>query len=305
MLNDTLAELGIKCPKGSEFYAIGDKKPGYLGCCELDPNDTSDSHCPLDRVQPATFDPEAYDKIPAQACVGDDPDVLWYSCSGTKPPFIGCCAQNPCAKGSCPKEDLRPARLSDIKKNAAVFVGTSTTTTTSSIASTTLAPTSTTSSQASATPTAAETSSGPGVPPGAIAGGVIGAIAVLAGIIALIIWFMKRKRQRNSHSRHVQEYTPRQFQGPCDMAYSPGPDSAAYSPSMAMSSPESYYKPFPSYQTGQMEPIIAELPGSPALSTPASPPVGSPSSFGSGFAGRPPAYTPGTPAVSELDGNGK
>ncbi len=310
MLDDTIAELGIKCPKGSDFYAIGDKSPGYFGCCELDPNDSSQGGCPADLMQPATFDGDAYNKIPAQSCVGNDEDTLWYTCAGTTPPFMGCCAQNPCAKGSCPTDDLRPARLSDNKKNAAIFVGPWTTTATSSITSSTLAPSSTfplstSSTQASTTPTSTDTPSGSSVPAGAIAGGVIGGIAVLAGIVTLIIWLMKRKRLQRVQPQPVREYTPHHFHGPLGEPYPTGADSVAYSPSMAMSSPQSYYKPFQSYRPEHIEPVLAELPGSPAMSTPTSPPVGSPSSFGDGFTTRPPAYTSGTAAVSELDGRGK
>jgi hypothetical protein len=314
MLNDVIEELGIDCPKGGEFYAIADKASGFLGCCSLDLLGSATGDCPLEWVTPTTFDEDAYDKIPPQSCGGNDPDALWYTCALSDPPFMGCCAQNPCSIGECPEEALRPGRVSGDKKNATVFIGPWTITTaitpsvtpTSSSSTFSTIPTSSTftTQAASSTPTSSVTSSGNGTPIGAIAGGVIGGIAALAGIGTLIFWIMKRTRKQKSEASPAPEQTCHHYHGACDNTYVGRAEPDAYSPSMAMSSPRSYYKPQYSYQSENVNPVLAELPGSPAVSSPASPPRSSPSSFGDAFTARHPTYTPAEHTVNELDDQG-
>ena len=313
MLNDVVEELGIECPQGGEFYAIADKASGFLCCCSLELIGSASGDCPLEWITPATFDKDAYDKIPPQSCGGSDTDALWYTCALLNPPFMGCCAENPCSIGECPEDALRPARLSGDKQNAAVFIGPWTVTTaitpsaspTSSSSTFSAIPTSSTSATeaASSTPTSSDTSSGGGTPVGAIAGGVIGGVAALVGLGTLIFWIMKRTRRQKAESQPTPEQSCQHFHGPRDNTY-PGAQSAAYSPSMAMSSPRSYYKPHHSSQFENVEPVLAELPGSPPLDTPASPPMSSPSSFGDSFVARPPTYTPTEHTVNELDSQG-
>ncbi|KAJ3494583.1 hypothetical protein NLG97_g3978 [Lecanicillium saksenae] len=154
---------------------------------------------PDDKIRPATFDPDAYSKILSQECMGHDANVMWYTCTGTTPPFLGCCAVNPCAKGSCPQSALKPARLSSNEKNASSFlegISSTTTSTTATVTPTTTEPAK--ASGASATPSASTPAGGSrkAMQPATVAGIAIGITAGFLAIALLIFWLAKRRRAR-------------------------------------------------------------------------------------------------------------
>jgi hypothetical protein len=148
-----------------------------------------------------SFDVDKYNDIPAQDCFGSDSDVNWFACTGTKPfPFMGCCAVNPCAEGSCPTKELRMSKLSSNEKNAQVFLGGEDASTTAS-ESLTATSTSTTSSATVSETTAASSGGGGGLSQGAIIGIAVGATAF--GILAIggfLFWFWRRARKSRDHA---------------------------------------------------------------------------------------------------------
>ncbi|KAJ6789764.1 hypothetical protein PWT90_06785 [Aphanocladium album] len=189
--------FGLQCLDKSTLYASSNTT-AYLGCCTVDPATTDDGICPDDKIRPATFDPDAYSKILSQECMGHDANVMWYTCSGTAPPFLGCCAVNPCAKGSCPQAALKPARLSSNERNASSFLeGISSTnnSATATVTSTTTEPAHTSSATPSgSTPAGSSGSSHRAMQPATVAGIAIGIAAGSLAIALLVFWCVRRRR---------------------------------------------------------------------------------------------------------------
>ncbi|KAK3384873.1 hypothetical protein B0H63DRAFT_172611 [Podospora didyma] len=191
--------LGITCPTGSQFYTCQGSTTEFVGCCTTDPC-RGGSGCPAADVRPASFPSERYNDILPQACgrLGSS-TALWYVCSASKPTFLGCCTTNACSAGSCPSNNLAPARLSsDLKAREAFLSSTSSTTSSrTTAASATSTPTTTSSTS---TPTAGASMGGgstdsSGLPNGAIAGIAIAAAIVVVGILSfgMYRWYAKRR----------------------------------------------------------------------------------------------------------------
>lgn len=202
------ADANFSRPSGGTWYSCASSL--FLGCCTSD-NACSSVGCAAGNLQPASFDISLYGKIPDQNCPVDS---LWYTCTATDPPFIGCCKINPCETGSCPANDLAAGILK--ADNDAAFSptgGSSTTSSTTSSAfytmstSMTSSSTSLSMSSTSTIPVASGTS-----PPvnhhdtptatiaGASAGGAVGVLAILAMI------FYCRRHARNSRQAKQEEF---------------------------------------------------------------------------------------------------
>jgi hypothetical protein len=95
---------GPSCPSGGTWYACGTGSK-FVGCCANDPCALG---CLDGNLYPASFDPAFFGEFPDLVC---NPGSAWYTCAGSKPPFMGCCSTNPCDAG-CPPGDLTPGFLS-------------------------------------------------------------------------------------------------------------------------------------------------------------------------------------------------
>ncbi|KAL8410423.1 hypothetical protein RB596_000196 [Gaeumannomyces avenae] len=117
-----MASLGLSCPEGGQFFTCQGNKTEFIGCCTIDPCRDGTGFCPKSNLLQASFSSDAYDRIFPQNC--SDQNGQWWTCKGNISvlPFIGCCIKNPCISGVCLPEDLTPARLSDNKTNASVFL---------------------------------------------------------------------------------------------------------------------------------------------------------------------------------------
>ncbi|KAM0346713.1 hypothetical protein ACHAPU_005428 [Fusarium lateritium] len=120
---DPLINLGLNCPYEGLFYICSNDPIRFIGCCSINPCGTRKGLCPDQHLKPASFDKAHQGEIPPQACVNDNVDVAWFTCPGISPPFIGCCAVDPCSRGSCPRRELRAAKLSDKTKSVDEFLG--------------------------------------------------------------------------------------------------------------------------------------------------------------------------------------
>ncbi|KAH6969508.1 hypothetical protein HG530_005431 [Fusarium avenaceum] len=120
---DPFKRLGLSCPYGGLFYICSTDPIRFIGCCSINPCGARKGLCPDQHLNPASFDKAHGGDILPQACVNDNVDVAWHTCPGTEPPFLGCCAVDPCPRGSCPRKELRAAKLSDKAKNAEEFLG--------------------------------------------------------------------------------------------------------------------------------------------------------------------------------------
>ncbi|VUC31859.1 unnamed protein product [Clonostachys rosea] len=119
---EVIDSLGVDCANGGSFYVCNSKSVKFIGCCTLDPCKTSDGSCPDQNLRNTTFNEYSYNQIKPQKCVSDDPEVQWFACAASKPPFMGCCSANPCQLGGCPANKLYAARLNDDAELAKPFL---------------------------------------------------------------------------------------------------------------------------------------------------------------------------------------
>lgn len=110
---------GLSCPVGGSAYICPDFTTEFVGCCTVNPcTKERDGVCPDDKLRTATFSSTRYQEIEAQACSVVPEEAKWYTCTGPKPPFLGCCASNPCpTETGCPADDLRPAVLNNFAEH--------------------------------------------------------------------------------------------------------------------------------------------------------------------------------------------
>lgn len=180
-----IADLGLSCPYGGSFYICKDAKYRFIGCCTENPCADGTGDCPQDALRYSSYNKDAYRDIPKESCVAPHNDSTWYTCQELVPPFMGCCASNPCANGGCPAKDLLAARLDDEPTNAAPFL------------------TSTSTSDASSS---GGSGSG-GLSTGAIVGVAIGsAVAVL--IVVGILFFVYRRREKRRRDELAAKAQP-------------------------------------------------------------------------------------------------
>ena len=173
--------LGLSCPKGGQVYVCEGNQTEFLGCCKSDPCADGSGNCPKEDLRTTTFSTDAYDEILRQGCAGSKGGVNWWTCTGTAPPFMGCCSVNPCQStegDACPDDDLYAAQLStDDDGRRAFLTGTDT------------------------------HSSTPSLSTGAIVGIAIGAVVLLLAAVAGCLYIFKRGRHAERKSNQ-KSYGP-------------------------------------------------------------------------------------------------
>lgn len=108
------------CPDGGNFY-VCTTGARFVGCCKFNP--CNDHGCGWTDLRLAGFDPRKHRMFSDQTCDGNNPE-RWYTCTGTNPPFMGCCMTDPCSGGvGCPSQMLIAGRLSSDSVSAADFLG--------------------------------------------------------------------------------------------------------------------------------------------------------------------------------------
>ncbi|ROW01907.1 hypothetical protein VMCG_05531 [Cytospora schulzeri] len=175
----TKTGLGLTCPDGGDFYVCQDAETQFLGCCTIDPCASGKGYCPQDSLRNSSYSKDSYISIPPENCASPYNSTSWYTCSGVTPPFMGCCASNPCRNNGCPSDDLLAARVDDDPSNASVF-----------LTATGTAPSSTASSSADNSSTSLST--------GAIVGIAIGS-SFTALIAAVILFLCYKRREKAKH----------------------------------------------------------------------------------------------------------
>ncbi|KAF1811634.1 hypothetical protein P152DRAFT_375968, partial [Eremomyces bilateralis CBS 781.70] len=176
----------FSCPvQGSSWHVCYEKDSShFVGCCRTDP---CAKGCPDGALEPASFPAEEHDKLGDQFCqVGQ-----WYTCTGTHPPFVGCCVSDPCKAKGCPKKDLRAGQLSQNAAQAAAFLP----------AGVSIVPVAGPSVTKASDPSATKASNpANGKANGSklriIAGSVVGAVSFLLLVVCAIIYFIRRNRKR-------------------------------------------------------------------------------------------------------------
>lgn len=196
-----IADFGLSCPYGGTFYICKEAKSKFLGCCTEDPCVDGTGYCPQSALRYSSYSQDSYRSIPPENCVAPHNESTWYTCSAAVPPFMGCCASNPCTNDGCPVEDLLAARVDDDPTNAAPFL------------------TSTSTSDASSS----NGSGSGGLSTGAIVGIAIGSAVAVLIVVGILFFIYRRraKRRRNELAAKAQPnadgtpgvYMPSPYQG--------------------------------------------------------------------------------------------
>ncbi|KAI3322544.1 hypothetical protein HD806DRAFT_536382 [Xylariaceae sp. AK1471] len=212
--DDPRIKFGLSCPAGGGFYICQDSSTRFIGCCDVDPCTADlDGECPTAKLFDASFSAASGVKFAAQSCAEPWNSSIWYTCADARPPFLGCCMNNPCNNGCLPGH-LVPAVLSEDMKNASQLMLPRTTTTSSSTGTGTGLPTGTESSGASS-PTATDMGSEGGVGgegskkshTGLIVGITMAGVVVLLAVVGVYLWIRRREqaRQMNEMEQTVDD----------------------------------------------------------------------------------------------------
>lgn len=161
------------CPSGGTWYVCPDE-PYFLGCCSSDPCTSSNTTSPCPDVYAAAFKPSVFNSISPNTCI-NAPSNKWYTCNHTSPPFLGCCASNPCDQThGCPKDDILASSWSQSRNDQfALFKD----------------------GDDGGESGESGDSEGTSLSGGAIAGIVVGCVAGVA-ILIFAVWFLLRRRKK-------------------------------------------------------------------------------------------------------------
>jgi len=214
--------FGPYCPSGGTFYVCSgpSAKSKFVGCCAANPCGTT-AGCSAGNLQPASFNSSAYGTFADQECSAG----LFYTCTGTSPPFLGCCKSNPCAQKSCPQTDLAGMFLSNDPLKAGDFLPASAKSSAASSAATSLASkTASSSSDAKTTGTSTGTSA-PQITietkhddhhlsTGALVGIAVAAVAVILALTGALFFVCgKRAKEKKLARKATFELLAQQDQG--------------------------------------------------------------------------------------------
>ncbi|KAI8633956.1 hypothetical protein F5Y19DRAFT_258891 [Xylariaceae sp. FL1651] len=210
--DDPRIKFGLSCPNGGDFYICADAPTQFIGCCGVDPCATGrDGACPPAQLFDASFSAaRGVTLVAAQSCAAPWNASVWYTCTNARPPFLGCCANNPCNNG-CLAGHLIPAVLSGDPKNASEFLVPITT-------ATTMSSSGTETKTASASPTASGDGGdgGDGGRPksqtGLIVGITLAGVVVLLLVLGIYLWLKRREEARELRERE-QILSDNQVQG--------------------------------------------------------------------------------------------
>lgn len=197
----TMADFGLSCPRGGDFYSCKDSHIQFIGCCTENPCIDGTGICRQSALRYTSYSKDAYLKIQQQSCVEPYNETKWWTCSVADTPFIGCCSSDPCNSEGCLEEDLLAARVSDNATHAAPFL-TSTSTSDSS--------------------SSGGSGSG-GLSKGAVAGIAVGSALAVLIVVGILFFFYRRreKRKRDQLAAKAQPnsdgtpgvYMPSPYQG--------------------------------------------------------------------------------------------
>ncbi|KAL9567489.1 hypothetical protein ACKAV7_008439 [Fusarium commune] len=190
---ETYEYFGLNCASGGKFYICDDAHTQFIGCCTSDPCGPRNGTCPDGSLRASNFNTDTYEDLPTQDCDGPRGTDMWYSCKLNNSSFMGCCAENACANGSCPSNRLVPAKLSENEKNRLEFLAPNNSSSTLSAASS--------SSTSSSPPSGSESSDGSSRT-GVITGIATGATVIGLLLLAFLIWrFWWQPLQRNKAAK--------------------------------------------------------------------------------------------------------
>jgi hypothetical protein len=174
--SETIQYFGLRCPESATLYICEGSDNEFIGCCTSDPCTDGSGICPDGNLRTTSFNPDRYDDLKQQSCDDSRGADVWWTCSISEPPFMGCCDTNPCSSG-CSRDKLLPAVLSKNETNRHFF----------------LEP------ESAASSSAASKNDGGGLGPGAIAGIAVGSTAfviILISSFVCLCWRWRRKQKQ-------------------------------------------------------------------------------------------------------------
>ncbi|KAF4469181.1 hypothetical protein FALBO_3929 [Fusarium albosuccineum] len=237
---------GLSCPDSGKFYICEDDETQFVGCCLSDPCGNNNGTCPDGDLRATTFDKDKYEDLPTQDCDNSQGIDNYYTCKFNSPPFFGCCSQNACAEGECPRNRLVPAKLSKNANLREDFLNprVESTSASGSAASTTAT------SSSTATAAAGSSDDDAGLSTGATAGIAVGASVgglLLLALLAWLFWWKPRQKKNGEQFQSVPRGPPMtQDQYGQDHYQHPQPDTpGAFTtqPTFPAQSPMSNYQP--------------------------------------------------------------
>ncbi|KAI0450281.1 hypothetical protein F5B21DRAFT_508345 [Xylaria acuta] len=186
--DDPRVKFGLSCPVGGSFYICQDLSTRFIGCCDVDPcTPELDGRCPTPNLFDATFSAASGVQFLPQSCTDPFNSSIWYTCVNSRPPFLGCCTNNPCNNG-CLAGHLVPATLSEDPANAGQFMSPKTATTT-------------TGSSPSPTATSDEAGESSSKRIGIIVGTSLAGVVILLLVIGAYLWVKRREEAQGEHAR--------------------------------------------------------------------------------------------------------
>ncbi|KAI8953202.1 hypothetical protein F4801DRAFT_598246 [Xylaria longipes] len=183
--DDPRVKFGLSCPEGGDFYICQDSPTRFIGCCDVNPcTQELDGRCPTPSLFNASFSATSGVKFLPQSCVNPFNSSIWYTCADARPPFLGCCTNDPCNNG-CLAGHIVPATLSEDPANASQF----------------MSPKTTTGSSPSPTATSDEVGESSNKRIGTIVGASLAGVVILLLVIGAYLWLKRRGEPQGEHER--------------------------------------------------------------------------------------------------------
>jgi hypothetical protein len=184
MAENVTASSILECNSGGFLnVCYGKGESGFIGCCDADA--CGSVGCDNGSLRNTSFDAAFHYKVPDQSC--PETGTIFYTCEALNPTFWGCCKIDPCKAGGCPPGDLVGAQIKSLPGNPFIPA---TALSTADASGTTVAP------ESSATNTDGGSGGKSSVPLGAIIGAAVGGAAVLAFIVFLIFFCLRRRKNK-------------------------------------------------------------------------------------------------------------
>ncbi|KAJ8112136.1 hypothetical protein ONZ43_g5461 [Nemania bipapillata] len=97
---DPRIKFGLSCPEGGNFFICEHTSTRFIGCCGVDPcTSQADGLCPSQNLYDASFSSATGVMFLPQSCADPYNSSIWYTCNNARPPFLGCCMNDPCNNG--------------------------------------------------------------------------------------------------------------------------------------------------------------------------------------------------------------
>ncbi|KAI0551930.1 hypothetical protein F4679DRAFT_592907 [Xylaria curta] len=187
--DDPRVKFGLSCPEGGDFHICQDSSTRFIGCCDVDPcTPELDGRCPMPNLFNSSFSASSGVKFSPQSCASPFNSSIWFTCTYARPPFLGCCTNDPCNNG-CLVGHLVPATLSEDPADASQF----------------MLPKTTTVSSPSPTATSDQAGESSSKQIGTIVGTSLAGVVILLLVIGAYLWLKRREEAQEERVRQPED----------------------------------------------------------------------------------------------------